>query len=179
MVQIYILELEKNKFYVGKTHNLEERLKSHFSEEGSGWTKKYKPIKVNKTFEGDDFDEDKTLITLMATHGIENVRGGSFSQIKLSQKQQDMLKTMINSGKDNCFKCGKSGHFAKDCKNLTCKRCGRDNHLEKDCYAKKGLDGKPLLFCKRCGRDNHDEVDCVAKRGVDGKQLDKEGCIIC
>lgn len=36
---IYTLQLEKNKYYVGKTTNLEKRLKEHFNGFGSEWTK--------------------------------------------------------------------------------------------------------------------------------------------
>ena len=43
---IYILELQENKFYVGKTNNPNFRLNRHFNSNGSVWTKKYKPIKV-------------------------------------------------------------------------------------------------------------------------------------
>ena len=41
MVSIYVLKLKNNKYYVGKTTSL-RRLKDHFSEGGSAWTKKYK-----------------------------------------------------------------------------------------------------------------------------------------
>ncbi len=39
MVYIYILKLENNKYYVGKTTNPEFRVNSHFKNEGSSWTK--------------------------------------------------------------------------------------------------------------------------------------------
>ena len=56
---IYILKLEKDKYYVGKSSKLYKRLDDHFNLYGSSWTKKYKPIKVIKTIENcDKFDED-------------------------------------------------------------------------------------------------------------------------
>ncbi len=42
MVYIYVLKLENNKYYIGKTDNPEIRLNSHFNFNGSEWTKKYK-----------------------------------------------------------------------------------------------------------------------------------------
>ena len=48
MVYIYILQLEKGKFYVGKTINPSFRLDSHFNSNGSAWTKIYKPIKNDR-----------------------------------------------------------------------------------------------------------------------------------
>ena len=47
MVFIYILQLQLNKYYVGKTNNPKIRLNNHFKSCGSAWTKKYKPIKGN------------------------------------------------------------------------------------------------------------------------------------
>ena len=38
MVFIYILELENNKYYVGKTTNPNFRLEQHFNNSGSHWT---------------------------------------------------------------------------------------------------------------------------------------------
>ena len=46
MVFIYTLQLEKGKYYVGKTNNPQFRLESHFNSNGSEWTKLYKPLKV-------------------------------------------------------------------------------------------------------------------------------------
>ena len=43
MVYIYILKLQSNKYYIGKTNNPNFRLEEHGSGKGSTWTKKYKP----------------------------------------------------------------------------------------------------------------------------------------
>lgn len=51
---IYILLLENNKYYVGKTNNPLFRLESHFYSKGSTWTKKYKPLKLLELRKGDD-----------------------------------------------------------------------------------------------------------------------------
>ena len=74
MVFIYILKLELNKFYIGKTNNPDIRLDSHFNSNGSEWTKIYKPMKVYKIIpDCDPYDEDKYTLNYMDKKGIDNV----------------------------------------------------------------------------------------------------------
>ena len=95
MVYIYILQLEKGKFYVGKTINPSFRLDSHFNSNGSAWTKIYKPIKMIELIPNcDDYDEDKYTRMYMDKYGIDNVRGGSFVSVELEQSTINHLKQM-------------------------------------------------------------------------------------
>jgi len=117
MVHIYILELQENKYYIGKTNNPQIRINSHFNSNGSAWTRKYKPIKVLELIpDCDDYDEDKYTRIYMDKFGIENVRGGSFVTIELDKNTVKYLKRMSNGTNDKCFICSKDGHFARDCK---------------------------------------------------------------
>ena len=119
MVYIYILKLQNDKYYIGKTNNPNVRLESHYNMNGSEWTKKYKPIKVLKVIPNcDDYDEDKYTIQYMDKYGTNNVRGGSFVTIKLSTPELNILNKMKNSANNKCFKCGLFGHFAKECNSL-------------------------------------------------------------
>ena len=66
MLYIYVLKLDRNEYYVGKTSNHDFRLETHFDVGGSAWTVKYKPIKLIELFVGcDNFDEDKYALKYM------------------------------------------------------------------------------------------------------------------
>ncbi len=67
MLFIYILELIKNKYYVGKTTNQKFRFEQHLNPVGSAWTKKYKPIKLIELIPNcDSFNEDKQTLKYMS-----------------------------------------------------------------------------------------------------------------
>ena len=165
MVTIYVLELEKNKYYVGRTRNSTFRLDQHFNANGSSWTRTYKPIKMVEQFDNCDvFDEDKITIKYMAKYGIENVRGGAFCQIELRSEDKIVIKKMINGASDNCYKCNQTGHFAKYCKN----RNATSNELKNVDIAQN--DQK---LCTRCGRNSHNVDKCYAKTSIQGELLVK------
>ena len=116
MVYIYILQLEQGKYYIGKTNNPQFRIESHFNFNGSAWTKKYKPTKVLELIpDCDEYDEDKYTRKYMDKYGINNVRGGSFCEIKLNENNIATLNQMSNGTNNRCFVCGSEEHFAKDC----------------------------------------------------------------
>lgn len=115
---IYVLLLEGNKYYIGKTKNPKIRVNDHFNRNGSYWTKLHPPKNVIEvTPLSDSFDEDKYTLKYMVKHGIDNVRGGSFSQIKLSSNDLLTINKLIATMSDKpiCFNCNEMGHFIKDC----------------------------------------------------------------
>jgi len=124
---IYILKLDNDKYYVGKTKNIIKRVHFHKNNLGSEWTKKYKYKSIIKTIESDSpFDEDKYVKIYMNKYGIDNVRGGSYNQIELTDEQKNNLIKELQTINNLCY------------------RCGRNNHFIKNCYAKTNVDGSLL-----------------------------------
>ena len=116
MEHIYILKLEDGKYYIGKTKNVEKRWTEHITGNGSGWTKKYKPMSLSKTVVSTSyFDEDKYVKEYMSKYGIENVRGGTYSNIDLDTNCISLLEKEIRHSKNLCTRCGRNTHFIKDC----------------------------------------------------------------
>ena len=130
MLSIYILSLENGKYYIGKTRDISSRLNSHFEGNGSAWTKKFKPTMEFTVFDNcDDFDEDKYVKIYMSKYGIENVRGGSYSRVNLTENEKNLLTKEINGCSDKCFICG-GKHFAKKCNDKKSSKISENNVLK-------------------------------------------------
>ena len=112
---IYVLKQQSDKYYIGKSKRLEVRIRAHFEGQGCAWTQKYPPISVVEKIENcDPYDEDKITKKYMGMYGIDNVRGGSYSKICLTDMTKKQLQKEIWGANDQCFLCG-GQHFAKDC----------------------------------------------------------------
>jgi len=176
MLYIYVLQLEKGKYYIGKTTNPQFRLEQHFSSSGSQWTKKYTPKKVLQIIPNcDNFDEDKYTLQYMEQYGINNVRGGSFCELKLDEDHLRTIKKMINGSSDKCYICGETGHFANDCK-----QDDDDNMLEEfeNLYCKNKNKNKKNT-CDICGREGHTASDCYAKTKINGDVIEEIEVYCC
>jgi len=113
---IYVLRLEGGRYYIGKSNDITKRYKEHLNGSGSAWTRKYKPISLVRTIpNASPFDEDKWTKEYMSIFGIQNVRGGSYVQLELEASQIEVLKMEIRGANDKCTRCGREGHFIKDC----------------------------------------------------------------
>jgi predicted GIY-YIG superfamily endonuclease len=116
MEQIYILRLRAGKYYIGKTKNVDKRWAEHTAGCGSGWTKKYPPLSLVKSVVSTShFDEDRYVKEYMDKYGIENVRGGTYSNMVLDANCIAVLEKEIRHSKNLCVRCGRGTHFVKDC----------------------------------------------------------------
>ena len=142
-----------------------------------------------------DYDEDKHTIKYMEKYGVNNVRGGSFCEIKLSDNNRITLNQMIKGVTDKCYICGKDDHFANNCKKVSIKIPTINVNEKCDCptsYFSSHRRGKCMLNnilsyfdnededidkllivekyagCSRCGRQCHYETSCYASKHING-----------
>lgn len=170
---VYVLKLEDGKYYVGKSDDPEQRIKSHFSGSGSTWTREYPPIKVIEIHRNvSRFDEDKLTKEYMEKYGIDNVRGGAYTQVNLPEESRVSLQREIRGASDVCFKCNRTGHWASQCYARTiqvwgCEYCNSEfdtceqaERHERSCGTRRS---NKTGNCYRCGRYGHWASQCYAR----------------
>ena len=139
MCEIYVLRLEEDKYYVGKTNNVSKRIREHMTGyKSSSWTRKYKPIKLEEVYhDADSLDEDKITVQYMMNHGVENVRGGPYVSINLPAETKRHILQRIRMASNLCVRCGSDSHFVMECVQATnlnrCGVCSSEHHFTEDC----------------------------------------------
>lgn len=100
---IYVLLLENDKWYIGYTKRVNyDRISEHFSNNGSKWTKIYKPIQVILFTEGELDDEKKMTLEYMKKYGWTNVRGGPWCRVEMKKPPSELTRNVVvgeNTGK--------------------------------------------------------------------------------
>jgi predicted GIY-YIG superfamily endonuclease len=144
---IFILKLESGKYYIGKSSDPISYFQDHLVGKGSVWTRKYKPISLEKVIpHSSPFDEDKYTEEYMMKYGIQNVRGGSYVTEELEEEQVYLLQREIWAATNKCTRCGRGSHFVATCN------------------ARTTIDGKEIdeefWFCEKCDAEFSDKEEC-------------------
>jgi hypothetical protein len=83
-----------------RSSDVRESFSQHAKGHAAEWTKLYKPIKIVKVIPGvDEFDEDSHVLRCMKAHGIDNVRGGTYSNVILSKEQLSYIDKQMNKAR--------------------------------------------------------------------------------
>ena len=175
MTSIYILRLADDKFYVGKSSVVQDRILQHFSNEGSIWTRLHRPLDIMAIHpDSSPFDEDKWTKEMMGMYGIDNVRGGSYVETELDDETVKFLEREMRGATDKCFFCGSSKHFASACRRskivkkeekreavnkeeIVCYKCQKTGHYSTACKSRKK---KKSVTCFRCNKKGHYASKC-------------------
>jgi predicted GIY-YIG superfamily endonuclease len=115
---IYALSLEGGCFYIGRTKNLEARIKQHAESYGSKWTQLHpplKPIQYETFASSSNYEEDMHVKEYMAKYGIDKVRGGSYILTELTDAERDFIQREIWLAQDRCIRCGCADHWVSKC----------------------------------------------------------------
>lgn len=98
---VYVLELEDERYYIGRTSNFMQRMKEHFMEGSSIYTKKYRPIKIKEVIEEvSSYDERDKTLEYMEKYGWEKVRGYAWCSETLLRKPKLNEKPQKNKSNE-------------------------------------------------------------------------------
>ena len=168
MVAIYVLKLERGKYYVGMTRKNIDRVLTHIDGRGAAWTKKYPPsgAKPILSFQEGlrESDEDRITLEIMKKYGVKNVRGGSWCMVRMTKREIADLEKQVRSHKKAPAKKKPKSKTSQG----YCIRCRDRKKFEVrrplclDCYDVWAQYSNPDYIedhCHKCGRGWDSSVD--------------------
>ena len=204
---VYSMRLQDECYYVGTTTNPKQRLQQHREGQGgSEWTRIHRPIsgfsdlkRLNpKVTEVEArLEEDCLVKKLMHAHGIDCVRGGSYTRTVLDRSQVRSLSMELWHASNGCMRCGRSSHWVKDCyaqrdvsgNEIVSDATDEDEEEEARVRPSQRLPSTQQSaearkrgrwdtedmdcddFCFRCGRPGHWANQCYARTHANGQTL--------
>jgi hypothetical protein len=132
-MQVFVLELTNNKYFVGHTYKNEFEL-SDFKYDKISWTKKYKPISIIDKIYNVSVDDYITIInSYTEIYGVKNV----YSRIELNidycnefiifddpsieyetmndERKSEIIHYIKKEFQNSCILCGSEKHIVSEC----------------------------------------------------------------
>jgi len=147
---IYVVKCLHDKYFIGRTDSPNEKLEDQIVNINFEWTEKYTPIEMIEFIkENDIFLIDKKTKEYMIVFGINNVRGGRYTQLCLTDSQYKTIKHEIYMDKLNpiCSTCNK-----------TSKKCKCINKVFENIEKKINI-ANELQHIKRIHQDEYDYAE--------------------
>jgi hypothetical protein len=157
MPTVYILKCEHNCYYIGKTRgSYFIEIENHFQGKGCEWTKIHKPIRLEilRHFCNENDDDFYTRL-FITKYGLDKVRGGSYSQVQLTEQEVYELKQHPIDQQITCFKCSMKGHKGYICPFLR-SNCNKYNANESTVIDTNDDDDMDIPF--RLSPENHNTL---------------------
>jgi len=164
MEYIYILKCQKDKYYIGKTYNVQIEYNEHLDGSFCDFTKEFKPCDIEGIFE---IDTNIALELVIAKY----VKKYDKKNIAFLETDAKAIKKLLKQINDNCI-CESKEHWLDSCKlNLKDEFWSKMfnkivNNFTKNC--------KDSQICCRCGRFGHFMDQCYAKKHTDGYNISDE-----
>lgn len=181
---IYVLKLEKHRWYVGMSRDPQARFQAHKQGTATPWTRLFKPLEMGvPRLAVSGMDEDNVTIQYMAEYGIDNVRGGTTCQPVLSPDTIQHCRTRIAASLDLCYHCMLPDHQSTRCPHMASTTVNGADYTSHQRAASggelvrtrssgtAGASRSTQDRCQRCRRPNHSAEQCYATRDVDGIPL--------
>ena len=113
---VYVLRnTNTNELYVGKSSNIDNRIRQHKAENGRGLLVREQTMTTGSTNDLESWERNEVL-TRMYRHGMDSVRGwryttrGALAMDNLISARNDIIEKF-----DLCRRCGRNSHFADRC----------------------------------------------------------------
>lgn len=92
MNKIYVLRLEKEKWWVSNSSVPKKRIKAYFNNQQSEWVEKYPAIEVAEIIpeKSNSINLRQKVLQMMKKHGWENVRGPPWIHVNLSGPPEEL-----------------------------------------------------------------------------------------
>jgi predicted GIY-YIG superfamily endonuclease len=117
---VYVLLTTSGRYYVGKSNDIDARIRDHRSGAGAyclngePFQEVTRLLTAGSSGDLESWERNETL-QRMRTHGINNVRGWMFTATVLSTEDYHDAFRQICEKFDLCRRCGRSSHFAEGC----------------------------------------------------------------
>jgi hypothetical protein len=182
MTSIYVLRLEQGKWYVGRSLQVYTTYAAHHLGNAIPWTQQYPPIRVEETIPSTNgMDEDHYVKNYMIRYGIPQVRGGSYTDMVLSEGQMTLLEREIRTARDVGAGHCENGWVVIEPPRLaetqstswwdTATQIGHVIGAVAGAVLAANEAPRDQGTCFRCGRHGHWVAQCYARSHVSGRPL--------
>lgn len=103
LTNVYVLRLSGGRKYVGISDDPMKALVMHKEGGVCAWTDRYRPesiMQIQRAISSDKLDH--YVIRYMIQYGVENVRGGSWSTVRLTDADHRVIRNRISEERHDC-----------------------------------------------------------------------------